>query len=174
MKIIATIAAVSALIAAVIALAFLVLGEVRFWRLLGDPDLGTVAIETVQRQTSPNDALACPKEFCVSRSDLTTAVYAIPASGLRAAFSNVIASEPKITIVETNDAEMTDRYVQRSATLGFPDTIVVKFLDRPEGQSTLALYSRSRFGESDFGANLARIERWLDKLASHAKIAELP
>ena len=174
MKIVTTIAGACALVAAVVVLAFLGLGEVRFWQLFGDSDLGAVKLETVQRRSSPNDALACPKEFCISRTDLTPAVYAVPTDVLRAAFAKVIESEPKVTIVEKNDAEMTDRYVQRSAALGFPDTIVVKFLDRPGGQSTLALYSRSRFGESDFGANRARIERWLEKLASHAKPAASP
>ncbi|MFN7193418.1 MAG: DUF1499 domain-containing protein [Rhodospirillales bacterium] len=38
----------------------------------------------------------------------------------------------------------------------------------------MALYSRSRFGESDFGVNRARLERWLEKLASHAKAIALP
>lgn len=173
MKIMTTIAAACAFVAAIAVLAFLVLGEARFWSLFGDPDLGAVKIETVQRRTAPNDALACPKELCTARADLIISVYAIPADALRAAFAKVIVSEPKIALVETNDAEMTDRYIQRSAALGFPDTIVVKFLDRPGGQSTLALYSRSRFGLSDFGANRARIERWLEKLASHAKAAEL-
>jgi len=173
MRFLTSIAAVCALVAAVIVLAFLVLGETRFWRLFGDPDLGAVKIETVQRRTAPNDALACPKEFCISPVDLTTTTYAIPADALRVAFAKVVASEPKVTLVETNDAEMTDRYIQRSAALGFPDTIVVKFLDLPDGRSTLALYSRSRFGESDFGANKARIERWLEKLARHAEAAEL-
>lgn len=168
MKFVTTIAVVLALIV----LAFMTLGEARFWSLVGDPDLGTVKIETVQRRTSPNDALACPKEICVSRVDLTPATYAMPAAALRAAFAKVVASEPKVTLVEKNNAEMTDRYIQRSAVLGFPDTIVVKFLDLSDGQSTLALYSRSRFGESDFGANKARIERWLEKLASHAKVAD--
>jgi uncharacterized protein (DUF1499 family) len=174
MKVMATIVAVSALFASFVVLAFLGLGEVRFWGLFGDPDLDAVKIETVQRHKLPNDALACPVDFCVARADLSTTVYAMPAAELRTAFAKVIASEPKVTIVETNDAEMTDRYIQRSAIFGFPDTIVVQFLDRPGSQSTLALYSRSRFGESDFGVNRARLERWLEKLASHAKAIALP
>jgi uncharacterized protein (DUF1499 family) len=33
-----------------------------------------------------------------------------------------------------------------------------------DSRSTLAIYSRSQLGRSDLGVNLARIERWLDKL----------
>jgi uncharacterized protein (DUF1499 family) len=59
---------------------------------------------------------------------------------------------------------MTDRYVQRSAVFGFPDTIVVRFLDQPGGTSTVAIYSRSQLGQRDMGVNKARVERWLAKL----------
>jgi uncharacterized protein (DUF1499 family) len=166
MKTVAKILAGSALAAMLVVSAFLGLGEIRFWALFGDPDLGSVEIETVERRTSPNDALACPAGFCRARADLTTADYAVPADALRAAFAKVVASERKIERVKTNEATTTERYIQRSETLGFPDTIVVRFADRPGGRSTLAIYSRSRFGESDFGANRARIERWLQKLAT--------
>jgi uncharacterized protein (DUF1499 family) len=70
-----------------------------------------------------------------------------------------------VTTVELDEASLTDRYIQRSERLGFPDTIVVRFIDYPEGRSSLAIYSRSQLGESDLGANKARIERWLSKLA---------
>ena len=78
--------------------------------------------------------------------------------------AKVIASEPRITAVHIADDALTDRYVQRSALLGFPDTIVVRFLDLPGGTSMVAIYSRSQLGEGDMGVNKARIERWLGKL----------
>ena len=66
----------------------------------------------------------------------------VDAAKLRAAFGWVIAAEPH-------------RYVQRSALMGFPDTIVVRFFDRAGGRSTLALYSRSQLGHVDMGVNRA-------------------
>lgn len=80
--------------------------------------------------------------------------------------AKVIASEPRIHAVHIDDAMLTDRYVQRSALLGFRDTIVVRFFDLPEGKSTLAIYSRSQLGYSDLGVNRARIDHWLGKLAA--------
>ncbi|MGB3553350.1 MAG: DUF1499 domain-containing protein [Jannaschia sp.] len=54
-------------------------------------------------------------------------------------------------------------YVQRSKVMGFPDAISVRVA--PEGNgSTLAIWSRSRFGHSDMGVNRARVERWLAAL----------
>lgn len=82
--------------------------------------------------------------------------------------AKVIATEPRVSLVESDDATLTERYIQRSALLKFPDTIVVRYIKKPEGGSTLAIYSRSQLGHSDLGVNLARLERWLRKLALYA------
>ena len=84
----------------------------------------------------------------------------------------MISAEPRLTAVATDDATLTDRYIQRSALMGYPDTIVVHFFDLPDGRSTLALYSRSQLGHGDMGVNRARIERWLAKLGEVAPVAE--
>jgi uncharacterized protein (DUF1499 family) len=84
----------------------------------------------------------------------------------------VIASEPRISAVDIADDSLTDRYVQRSALFGFPDTIVVRYLDYPGGKSTLAIYSRSQLGHGDMGVNKARIERWLVKLETIAPVSQ--
>lgn len=169
MKILAAIGLGLGLLAAAVVLAFVLMGSERFWRLFGEPDLGSVSFEQLQRRTSPNDALACPKGLCTAATDIETQLYPSTARNLRDAFAKVIASEPRVTIVDANDVTLTDRYIQRSARLGFPDTIVVQFIDRPSGQSTLAIYSRSQLGESDLGVNKARVERWLGKLAEHVR-----
>jgi len=111
------------------------------------------------------DSLACPPDFCKARVDVTTRLYPVTAHELRLVFAKAIASEPRVSLAEANDAALTDRYIQRSVHLGFPDTIVVRFLDRADCRSTIALYSRSQVGKGDFGVNRTRIERWLRKLA---------
>jgi uncharacterized protein (DUF1499 family) len=67
---------------------------------------------------------------------------------------------------------MSERYIQRSKLMGFRDTIVVQFFERPRGQSTVTLYSLSQLGEGDLGVNRARIERWLEKLVMQAPISK--
>lgn len=165
MKIVTTIAFGLFGILAIMVMVFMILGGERVWRFFGEADLGPVSFEQMQRRTSPNDALACPNGLCSAPAEITTAQYPVSARDLRAAFSKVIASEPRVATAETNEAALTDRYIQRSERLGFPDTIVVRFFDQPAGQSTLAIYSRSQIGESDFGVNKARIEHLLAKLA---------
>lgn len=155
---------VATAIAVAVILAFVLIGPERLWSTIGPADLGPINFETLERRDSANDALACPPQLCEAKSDLETPVFAVDAEGLRAAMAKVIASEPKITVVHIDDDAMTDRYVQRSAVFGFPDTIVVRFLDQPGGTSTVAIYSRSQLGQRDMGVNKARVERWLAKL----------
>ena len=91
-------------------------------------------------------------------------LFGVDVAALRVAMAKLIASEQRIALIETNDTALTERYIQRSALMQFPDTIVVRYIEQPEGRSTLAIYSRSQLGHSDLGVNLARLERWLGKL----------
>lgn len=134
------------------------------WSWFGPADLGPVAFERLERRTTPNDALACPPGLCPARSDVVPPVFTVDAPALRKAMDAILATEPKLVRVDSGEAADIARYVQRSARLEFPDTIVVRYLDRPDGRSTLALYARSQIGRSDFGVNKARLERWLARL----------
>jgi uncharacterized protein (DUF1499 family) len=142
------------------------------WSLFGPADLGPIAFETLERRTTPNDALACPPHLCKATSDLVPPVFSVDANGLRTAMAKVIASEPRIALVHANGTALTERYVQRSALLGFPDTVVVRYIEQSEGRSTLALYSRSQLGRSDLGVNKARLERWLGKLRQFVPVVQ--
>lgn len=157
---------VLALFVAVVAAIGFIVGPARLWSLFGPADLGSVVFEQLQRRITPNDALACPAGLCPATADMTPPVFAVDATALRSAMAKVVASEADLTRVDTSVSPRTDRYVQRSALMQFPDTIVVRYIDVPGGRSTLAIYSRSQFGRSDFGVNKARIERWLGKLSA--------
>jgi len=154
----------AAAIAAAVSVAFALIGPERLWSTIGPADLGPVTFETLKRRESANDGLACPPQLCEAKGDLEPPVFEVDAEVLRTAMAKVIASEPRITVVHIDDEAMTDRYVQRSAVFGFPDTIVVRYLDQPGSTSTMAIYSRSQLGNGDMGVNRARIERWLAKL----------
>ena len=54
--------------------------------------------------------------------------------------------------------------VQHSAVLGFPDVITVEFVPVGPDRSSVALYSRARYGKLDFGVNRKRVERWISRL----------
>jgi uncharacterized protein (DUF1499 family) len=159
------------LLAAVGVAGFLVAGPARIWSLFGPADLGPVTFETLQRRSTPNDALACPLDVCGARVDIVPPVYTVSAADLALAFDRAIASEPRLTLVATSDRGTSRRYIQRSRLLGFPDTVVVRFIALAGGRSTLALYSRSQLGKGDLGVNRARIERWLAEIGREAQAA---
>lgn len=163
---------VLALIVVVAILGWFLAGPERLWSMFGPADLGSVEFETLVRRESPNEALACPPRFCKAHSDLVPPTFATDAQGLRAAMARVIASEPNIENVGSDDVAMTERYVQRTPLLRFPDTIVVRYFPLEPGErSTLAIYSRSQLGYGDMGINKARIARWLDKLKTLVPVA---
>ena len=56
--------------------------------------------------------------------------------------------------------------MQTSSLFGFPDYVSVKFIEIDAANSTLAIFSRSRLGQSDLGVNKKRVEAWLGQLKS--------
>jgi uncharacterized protein (DUF1499 family) len=66
-------------------------------------------------------------------------------------------------LAEDEEGQQFD-YLQRSARFRFPDIVTVRFIAVSPAQSTLAIYSRSLYGKSDFGVNRERIDAWLKML----------
>ena len=56
-------------------------------------------------------------------------------------------------------------YIARTALWGFPDYVSVRVVEA-EGGARYAIWSRSRFGSSDLGANAARLADWRGRIAA--------
>jgi len=140
-------------------------GMARIWRsLFGPPDLGPVDFATLERRSTPNDCLVCPRDLCSRAApDIEPPVYPLAAERLRAIAREAILAEPDVTQVQSDGPQ--DRYVVRTRLLRFPDTVDVKVVALAEDRSTLALYSRSQIGRSDFGTNQRRLRRWVDRVS---------
>ncbi len=138
----------------------------RVWQsLFGSPDLGAVDFRTLKRRTTPNDALACPQGFCPeAQADFEPPVFSLPAERLRALVPDMARSEPNTMLVHSGPDQ--DRYLVRTRMMRFPDTVVVHVMELEENRSTLALYSRSQIGRSDFGVNKRRLERWIKRIST--------
>lgn len=138
----------------------------RFYEIaFGSPDLGPVDFETFRRSSRPNTALACPAGLCRNaEADFDPGVFPFTEEELRRRFTNAALAEPRVVPVYRHAAPglpTQDRYIQRSETMSFPDTIDVRFITVTESTSTLAVYSRSQIGYGDMGVNLARVKRWI-------------
>lgn len=129
-------------------------------------DSGPVDFTTLRRRTSPNDALVGLADHCPNaKSDWPSRTYAMPPQELLARLTAIVLAGPRTRALPC-DAHRDDvaRFVQYSLTMRYPDTIDVQVFPAGEGQSTLAIYSRSLVGYSDFGVNRARVEHWLAAL----------
>lgn len=113
----------------------------------------------------PNQYLVCNEDLCPKAAAHREApVYDVPAAALREAWAKVVAQQPRVTHLESDDAQLADEYVQRSAIMRYPDFVSVRFVPLDSEKSTLAIYSRSKYGYSDLGVNKKRIDSWLDQL----------
>ncbi|MEO0362371.1 MAG: DUF1499 domain-containing protein [Pseudomonadota bacterium] len=76
-------------------------------------------------------------------------------------FKEVALSSPRTELLSEEGGFAT--YVQRSEIMAYPDYISVRAVEAEAG-AALYVYSRSRFGRSDFGVNEARVLAWLNRL----------
>ena len=97
--------------------------------------------------------------------DAVAPVYPVPAEDLAQALDAVAREEPSTERVAGRPQDLWTTYLQRSRWIGFPDYVSVRAVPLNGDRSTLAIFSRSRFGSDDLGVNRARVERWLAALA---------
>lgn len=133
-------------------------------------------IGAIVRPASPNTALAAPAGFTPT-PDVVTPVYDMPPAALFSAIEAVAAAQPRTYRLATFDDRLQVHFVARSALFGFPDLIMAQVLPHEEGGrlgSTLVLYSRSVYGQSDLGVNRRRVTAWLADLNARRGIARPP
>ena len=117
--------------------------------------------KTLQRPGSPNHWLAAPADYAV-RPDVVAPVFSVPADALHAAFKTLV-QQTKGAAIEAETADGL-HIVFTSAVFSFKDDVRVHMIPLSPQQSTLALYSASRVGYWDLGANRRRVEDWLARL----------
>ncbi|MDJ0947746.1 MAG: DUF1499 domain-containing protein [Alphaproteobacteria bacterium] len=151
-------------------LVFLVAGCEQTAGAGGQADNGQVplSLENLQRREAPNDYLVCPPGHCLnSKPDRPSPIFDVSAAELRRRLDALVSSRPRSSIVFADEMHMVVE--ERSAFFGFPDLIDVETIETGEAKSTLAIYSRSKYGYYDFGVNKRRVETWLRELAASPK-----
>lgn len=103
-----------------------------------------------------NDFVVAP-----SGGDMESPVFDMTPEALMTAFQRMALAQPNTTLLGERDGFAT--YVQRTKLVAYPDYISVRAVPAAGG-SQLYVYSRSRYGRSDFGVNKTRVLAWLKKL----------
>ena len=139
----------------------------------GPADMGPVQFEELTKGPRPNQALVCPKGVCLDKDrDIVSPVYALSALQLRDVLLNALQKEEGLERVDDGSDPLALRFVARTRRLQFPDTVRVRFYNLNDDSATIAIYSQSQIGRSDFGVNLARVRRWLKRLKEFEKTEE--
>ncbi len=112
----------------------------------------------------PNYYLISPAWMAPALPHEVSPDFAVPASVLYELWEEMLAREKRVTLKAAYPESGQYVYREHSFMFRFPDFITVQFFDLPNKQSTLAIYSRARYGYFDFNVNKKRIDRWLAQL----------
>ncbi|MFT4714943.1 MAG: hypothetical protein ACI861_001428 [Paracoccaceae bacterium] len=91
-------------------------------------------------------------------------VFAMDAAALARSYDDLILSRNNVTKLAGDADAGFVTYVARSKMMRYPDYISIKFIDLGERRSTIAVFSRARFGYSDRGVNRRRFLAWQKKI----------
>ncbi|HEU0222804.1 MAG TPA: DUF1499 domain-containing protein [Paracoccaceae bacterium] len=119
---------------------------------------------TVPDPATQNFHRVGPAGLSPSPAHAAAPVYRAEPSELARAFDDMAMRQPDTLRLAGSPEEGWMTYVQRTRIMKFPDYISVKVIGLGEGRSTLAIFSRSRFGTRDMGVNEARVKSWLQAL----------
>lgn len=118
---------------------------------------------TLERPGSPNTYLVCTPEICgAARADEAAPVFSNDLATVRAA---VQALAPGVNWREEGPA-LHGAYVATTALLRFKDDVDILLVPTAEGRTQVCIYSRSRVGHSDLGANRKRIRKLITDLSA--------
>ena len=120
-----------------------------------------VGVSELRSPLPKNAFLACPSGYCAAAEAITSPVFDMAWDRLREYWMEMISGEKRIVRALADPGSQRYVYIQHSPVFRFPDIITVEFVPLGPDRSSLALYSRSRYGEYDFLKNRSRVERWL-------------
>ena len=126
-----------------------------------DPVVWHVDPVTVERTGNPNDYIVAPEGLRSEKPDRISSVRSGSPKELLFQFDSIAGAVSTRIAGSLETLHIT--YVKRTPLMGYPDYISVKAVE-VDGSAALVIYSRSRFGKSDFGANRERIDRWLAQI----------
>ncbi len=122
-----------------------------------------LAFETFRRSRKPNDFLAAPPGLTRAKADMVTPEYRLSPQELFDAVVSDLGTEGSFQDIKTDPENTQLHAVAVTRLLRFKDDFYVRVLGVESG-STLAIYSHSRIGGGDLGANRKRVLRFLDRL----------
>ena len=127
-----------------------------------------INFKSVKRPPKPNTCLAAPENFTLaSEADFAPPVFDMNADALFAKLVDLISDERRWSKLESDESSKKIKFVATTGLMRFKDDVDVEIIPVSETASTLAIYSRSRVGYSDLGANRKRVNDLIDRVSTN-------
>lgn len=134
--------------------------------------------KTLARPKSPNTYLLAPEGLCQNETpDEVSRDVPLAPDALYQRVLEMVDAQDRWVLGDTDAEHTLIHFVARSKLMGFKDDVdvLIRPLENSEGNervgSQIAIYSRSRTGYSDMGANKKRVSFMLENLNSLHKTA---
>lgn len=120
---------------------------------------------TAESPLTPNFYRVAPAGSTDQKADLPSPIYTGDIAAIAQAFDTFVLTQRDTIRIAGSVEELWLTYVQRTPRLKMPDYVSVKFvpMETPE-KVGIVVFSRSRYGNGDMGANQTRIETWIKSL----------
>ncbi|MEL6827410.1 MAG: DUF1499 domain-containing protein [Pseudomonadota bacterium] len=127
-----------------------------------------INFKSLKRPPKPNTCLAAPDHHCLAAEpDFAPPDFAMTGRGLFSKLSEIVAADRSFGKVSADAETLRLKFVATTGLMRFKDDVDVEIIPLDEGRSTLAIYSRSRLGYSDLGANQKRVTKLIGKLTTN-------
>lgn len=124
--------------------------------------------ETLNRPGTPNTYLVLPKGFASSATaDEASPDFQEDPAALFGRVVHLVSGRERWSVEQQDTNLLQLEAIAKTKLLKFKDDISIRVLPRGDG-AALAIYSRSRVGHSDLGANRKRVQALLQELKEKA------
>jgi len=132
-------------------------------QILSTGNFTAVNFKNLSVPKTPNWFLACPDTYCIgATASIASPRFAFSKNTLAIKIREIIKTEGNFEIQHESESDLD--LIIRTPLFRWPDLVSIKFIELGNNRSTLAIYSRSIYGRSDFQTNEKRVARWLQAL----------
>lgn len=126
-----------------------------------------ISFKSLKRPPKPNTCLVAPENHCLAAEpDFEPPELDRTGRGLFSKLSEIIAAERSFGKVTADAEQLRLKFVATTGLMRFKDDVDIEVIPLENGKATLAIYSRSRVGYSDMGANQKRVRKLIHELGT--------
>ena len=124
--------------------------------------------KSLKRPPKPNTCLVAPENHCLAAEpDFEPPVLPLTPRGLFSKLNELIAEDRKWGALQADAEQMRLKFVATTGLMRFKDDIDIEIIPVDDGHATMAIYSRSRVGYSDFGTNRKRVKDLIQRVTTN-------